>query len=362
MRAMVAAMAGTIALMCGGVAAAQTAGAAMAGYCTSTGGFDQRLGAGAVNGAVAQSIPALNSYYVETSAFAPFRQVEVGFTDDTHRVHRITGMVTFDTAEEAQAAFDQAERALDQDDRFIVQPTGDEESAAYYSEDPSNPSGFKVELTKSERSVLLACVDSALSKTARTEWTQNFGFGAMAQAAPAILDGWDATSVAETQCTADGAFGQRFGQRMRGGSRQGFTEFNRILNGRPRFPPFQHVEATVTSTSRVVHEIAARATFPDARSASEAYQALVAAYEANDRLPYRNEDRLLTGMAGTSFASDGPGATSGYMCSSASTAANCACLAPAWMCSGARLTKRFGAERYHSTNVSSPPNAAGCLA
>lgn len=312
MRAMVAAVAGAFALMCGGVAAAQTDGAAIAGYCTSTGGFDQRFGSTTINGAAPNSRPLLNSHYVETSAFPPFRQVEVTLTDDTHRVHNVTGIVTFDTEAEAQAAFEQAEHALDQDDRFIVQPTGDEESAAYYSEDPSNPSGFKIELTKSERTLLLACVDSALSQTARTEWTQNFGFGAIAPAAPAITEGWDATAVAETQCTTEGAFGQRFGQRVRGGSRQGFTEFNRILNGRPRFPPFQHVEATVTSTSRVVHEIAARATFPDARSASEAYQALVAAYEANDRLPYRNEDRLLTGMAGTAFASDGPGATSGY--------------------------------------------------
>lgn len=312
MRVMVAALAGAMALMCGGVASAQTDGAAIAGYCTSTGGFDQRFGATTINGAAPESRPLLNAHYVETSSFAPFRRVEVVLTDDTHRVHRVTGMVTFDTAEEAQEAFEQAERALDQDDRFIVQPTGDEESAAYYSEDPSNPSGFKVELTKTERTLMLACADAALSVQARTEWTQNFGFGAIALPAPAILEGWDATTIAETQCTADGAFGQRFGQRLRGGSRQGFTEFQRILNNPPRSPPFRHLEVSVTPRSRVIHDIAARAAFPDARSASDAYRALVAAYEANGRLPYRNEDTLMTGMAGTSFSSNSSGGSSGY--------------------------------------------------
>jgi hypothetical protein len=312
MRVMVAAVAGTIALMCGGLAAAQTDGTAIAGYCTSSGGFDQRFGSGTVNGAAPDSRPLLNAHYVDTSAFAPFRRVEVALTDDTHRVHRITGIVTFDTEAEAQTAFDQTERALDQDDRFIVQPTGDEDSATYYSEESSRPSGFKVELTQSGRTLLLACVDVALSETARTEWTQNFGLGAIAEAAPALPDGWDATAIAERQCTAEGAFGQRFRERTRGGSRQGLTEFNRILTRPDPFPPFQHLEVTITPRSRLIQDIAARATFPDARSASDAYQALVAAYEANGRLPYRSEDRLMTGTAGIVFSSDSPGSSTGY--------------------------------------------------
>lgn len=285
-------------------AAAQSDSAAITSYCSSGGAFGQQFGARRDGGGASWGILSMNAEYVEISAFAPFTRAEVVVTDDTRRAHRITGTATFADERDAQAAYAAAVAAFNQDQRFISQPGGDEQSAAYYADDPNSRSGFKAELSWAERTLMLACADTALSQAAGTEWRANFGLGPMPQAAPALTEDWSAATIAQEQCTPDGAFGQRFGQRISGRSRSGLTEVNRILASPPSYPPFRHLEVTITPRTRLAQNITAGATFADARTATAAHSALVAAYEATGRFVRRSEDRLVSGPAGTAFYSD----------------------------------------------------------
>lgn len=303
MRGFIAAVAGTIAVMWCGAAVAEVNGPAITSHCTSAGAFGERFGASAVNGRPRSRL--FNAQYVEIApSFTPFTQAEVVFMQDSGRVHRVTGVATFANEADAEAAFAAAAGAFAQDPRFIPQPTGDDQSVAFHFADPDNTSGFGVELSVGASTLSLTCFDAALSQRATNEWRRQFGLGPTPSAAPAPPQEWSAAAIAQHQCTPDGAFGQQFGQRLRGRSRPGLTEHNRILTSRASFPPFQHFEATITPKTRVIQNMTARASFRDAAEASAAYAALVAAYESNGRFPHQRQDRLIGGPAGIAFSSD----------------------------------------------------------
>lgn len=307
MRGFVAAFAGAVGLLwCAAAAAeADTGAASIAGACTATGAFGERFGATAVNGRPHRVGLVLNAENVAIDpAFAPFTDAEVVFSQSSGRVHRITGSAEYASDAEADAAYAAAVRAFAADPRFLAQPSGDEESAAYHFTNPVSAAGFRVELYTSGKTLLLACVDLARQQSATQEWRQHLGFGPTPPAAPAVGQAWDAAAVAQTHCTREGGFGQRFGQRLVGRSRAGFTEYNRTLTSRVSFPPFQHFEATITPRSRVVISITAKASFANATEASSAYAALVAAYQATGRFPRQSQDTLISGPAGISFSSD----------------------------------------------------------
>lgn len=299
MRTIAAAITTSLALMWTGAAAAEVNGATIASYCTDMGAFGENFGATATNAEVRSRLGVFNSVYVNLTGFAPFADAEVVFSDDTRRLHTITGIAHFETEAEAQATYTAATGAFDQDTTFITQPTGDPQIAAYSDDDAE----FKAELTLTGRTLMLACSNTALARQARSEWTNNFGFGPRPDTAPATGGEWNAAAIAEQQCTPEGAFGQRFGTRVRGRSRAGFTEVNRIMTSPAPISPFQHFEVTITPRSRVVQQVTAKAAFTDARAASAAYQALVTAYEANGRMPHRSEDSLIAGPAGIVFSS-----------------------------------------------------------
>lgn len=304
MRAALAAIVGIIAFMSCSAALAQSDGAAITGYCTNSGAFDQHFGE-LRDGGRRRGLFSFNGETIALTDFVPFTEAEVVATDDTRRTHLISGIANFKTEAEAQAAYESAANSFNQDQRFISQPTSDAASIAYYVDGPNGADGFKVELTQIGQTLTLACSDTALSRTAGAEWRENFGLGAMPPPASALTQGWDANAIAQQHCTPNGAFGQRFGQRARGRSRQGLTEFNLILTSPTEtFPPFQHFEVTVTPRTRMVQSITAAATFANARTAADAQAALVTAYEANGRLPERSEDHLMTGPAGTVFSSE----------------------------------------------------------
>jgi hypothetical protein len=294
------------ALLCAwtGSAAAQTA---IADQCTGAGAFGERFGASRTAGSTTSSFAMMNAQYVDLDAsHAPFTSAEIVFTQHSRRVHTITGLARFDGEEEAADQLAAIAATLARDSRLLPQPA-EEETARFHIEGANE--GVQLELSLLGSTLMLRCADIALYRRARAEVT---GASVSPRPAPATQASWDAAAIAQQNCTAEGAFGQRFGQRPSGRTSPGATEFNHIIAAPAAYAPFTEVEVTITPRSRTIHSISGRAYFGNARDALGAYETLVAAFDASQRFPYRRADALMTGAAGMGFSTREEGSPTGH--------------------------------------------------
>lgn len=164
-----AAIVATIAWAWSGAAAAQgVSGTQIANQCTAESAFGQTFGAENVNGAA--TIRLSNSQMVNLPAtFAPFREAEVVFTIRSRRIHTITGMARFDSEAAAAAAFDAAVEVLEADPRFAASEEEYEDSIAFYTTAPDQPTGLKADISVSGREIVYFCTDSALFRQTLNE-------------------------------------------------------------------------------------------------------------------------------------------------------------------------------------------------
>jgi len=158
-----AAIAVAIALAWSGAAAAQSVnGAQMAGQCTAEGAFGQSFGAERVNGG-GTGMALMNSQFVELPAsFAPFSEAEVVFTMRSRRIHTITGIARFNSEAEAEAAYDAAVEALENDQRFVTSVQEFDDGIVFYTTGPDAATGLKADISFSGREITYFCTDQAL--------------------------------------------------------------------------------------------------------------------------------------------------------------------------------------------------------
>lgn len=129
----------------------------------------------------------------------------------------------------------------------------------------------------------------------------------------ALALAWSAGAAAQTlnaeqaagYCTAEGAFGERFGAESVNGRAQGRIMNSQRVTPAQAYPPFGELEVTFTHLSQRVHTINAVVRYPDERAALAAQEQLNAALSR--RFAHSGESELGDGVAFTSVDPSQPG-------------------------------------------------------